>query len=500
MRVAGYARVSTADQAREGYSIPAQRDRLIAFCQAQGWAIVEIYQDEGWSGAKLDRPALNRLRRDAKAGKLDLVLAWKTDRLTRKVGHLAALIDELDRSGIAFRSVTEPFDTSHAAGRAFMQMLGVFAELERENIRERSKLGIRKRVESGYLHGRPAPIGYRSGGGGVWEIIPEEAAVVRWMVHQYLAGRGATRLAQALKSGAVDGLSSQVIRDHFGRPALNSVESRIRWIVRNPVYAGYAPLGDELHPGRHGAIIDRATWAKLQDVIDHRQATPNRSHTSQYLLSHRVWCGECGSPMYGRREPRRGHEGLYREYYICGGGSHFGGRAAACGNWGVDREHAEREALAALSQLAATGLPPAREDPALDEMQQRRKQAAAALDGLERRRRKLFRVLEEAPDLEEDLLARVRELSEEQRGLAADLAAAERDLRLGGASVSPEEVAALLRDIPQILEAADPDQVRELLRVFVRRVIVHPRGHVHGGKRVCPRLVPKLVTVEFHPL
>jgi site-specific DNA recombinase len=500
VQVAIYARVSTDEQAREGFSIPAQRDRLLAFCVAQGWTVADIYQDEGWSGAKLDRPALARLRKDAQAKRFDVVLAWKVDRLTRKVGHLAALIDELDHLGVAFRSVTEPFDTSHAAGRAFMQMLGVFAELERENIRERSKLGIRKRVESGYIHGRPAPIGYRNVAKGVWEVVPEEATVVQWIAGQYLAGRGALKLAQTLKSGAVDGLSSQVIQEQFGGPALNSVVDRIRWIVRNPVYAGYAPLGEELHPGRHEAIIDPAAWSRLQDLIDRRQRTPNRAHTSRYLLSQRVWCAECGSPMYGRREPGRGGKRPYREYYVCGHGSSGMGVAAPCGNWGIDRERAENEALGALRQLAVTGLPAVVEDSALDELQRRRGQVVSALDGLERRRRKLFRALEEAPDLEDELLSRMRELSDEQRRLSADLAAVERELRSGGASVSPEEVAALLRDIPRVLDAADPDQVREILRVFVRRVIVHPRGHVRGGRRCDPKQAPKAVTVEFYSL
>jgi site-specific DNA recombinase len=495
-----YCRVSTDEQAREGFSVAAQRDRLLAFCQAQGWAVADIYQDEGWSGAKLDRPALARLREDARQKRFDVVLVWKVDRFSRKVANLATLVDELDRNGVAFRSVTEPFDTTHAAGRAFLQMLGVFAELERENIRERAKLGIRKRVESGLLHGRPAPIGYRNTARGVWEIVPEEAAVVRWIVDQYLAGRGALRVAQQLKSGQVEGLSSQVIQEQFGAPKLTSVVDRIRWIVTNPVYAGYAPLGDELHPGRHEAIIDQEAWSRLQDVIERRRPMPHRSHTSHYLLSHRIYCGECGSPMYGRREPPRRPEGRWREYYVCSHSSCVQGRAGRCGNWGIDRERAESEVVAALRRLALTGLPPARENPALDELQQRRRQMAAALDGVERRRRNLFRALEEAPDLEEDVLGRLRELSDEQRRLTTDLAAIEREIRSGGASVSPEEVAALLQDIPRILEAADPDQLRELVRIFVRRVIVHPRGYRRGGRRLDPKQVPKQVTVEFHPL
>lgn len=130
---------------------------------------------------------------------------------------------------MAFRSVTEPFDTSHAAGRAFMQIPGVFAELERENIRERSKMGIPR-----------------------WSRRPTAGAGPQ----ERPCGRG---------------LSPQVIREQFGAPTLSSVVDRIRWIVHNPVYAG-----------RHEAIIDPVTWFKLQDLIEQRQRTPNRSHTSRY--------------------------------------------------------------------------------------------------------------------------------------------------------------------------------------------------------------------------
>jgi len=131
--VALYLRVSTEEQAREGFSIPAQRERLPAFATAQDWTVVEIYSDEGVSGAKLERPCLSRLRTDAEAKKFDLVLVWKVGRLSRKVGQLASLVEELDRYGISLRSVTEPFDTSHAAGRVHADARGVCGTRAREH-------------------------------------------------------------------------------------------------------------------------------------------------------------------------------------------------------------------------------------------------------------------------------------------------------------------------------------------------------------------------------
>lgn len=498
-----YLRVSTDEQAREGYSIAAQRDRLIAFCQAQGWTVADIYSDEGYSGTLLDRPALSRLRQDAAAGRVNMVLVWKVDRLSRKVAHLAAIVEELDRHKVSFRSVTEPFDTSHAAGRAFMQMLGVFAELERENIRERSKMGIRKRVESGLIHGRPPMIGYRNTEKGVWEVVPEEAQVIRWIYDQYLAGRGALWIAQRLKEGQPD-LPADVLAAQFGHIGVRSLVDRLRWIIHNPIYAGYAPIGEDRYPGRHKAIVEQTTWHKVQELIEQRKPLGNRSKSSRYALSGRAVCGACGGQMYGYRQPNR-YEATaaarpFREYYVCKNSSQMKGASRSCDNWGVDRGYVESQVLDALRRFALDGLEESAAavlDPGGDELRQRKRDITAALAGLERRQRNLYRVLEEAPDLDQSVLARVRALSEEQKRLAEQLASVDRELRAGGSGLSREETAALLADVPRLLDEADPDRLRELVRTFVRRVVVHPRD---STGRVDPKSNPKQITVEFWPL
>jgi site-specific DNA recombinase len=460
-----YARVSTDEQAREGYSIGAQRDRLLAFCRAQGWDVTGIYIDDGHSGAKLDRPALNRLRDDARARIFDLVLVWKVHRMSRKVAHLATLVDEFDCVGVAFRSVTEPFDTSHAAGRAFMQMLGVFAELERENIRERSILGIRKRVEQGFVHGRPTMLGYRFVEKGKIEVDPASAAVVRWIFQQYLSGVGTLRIAQQLIGGVTD-LQTDVLYREFKHVSPHSVRDRISWIIKNPIYAGYAAIGDDLYAGRHEAIIDPATWQRAQAQIQSRQSLPNRAHASRYLLTGRIVCGQCGAPMFGYRQPNRSpetrHIRPYYEYYCCRGNSCFQGRSKTCDNWGVKREQADEAALNALRGLALEGVdgrstPSPPEDPVINDLSRRRQQIQASLGQAEKRQRNLFRAIEEAPDLDEAVLQRVRELAEEQKQLTLELAGVERALRNGGHVLSRAEVESLLRDVPRILDAAGHD-------------------------------------------
>jgi site-specific DNA recombinase len=129
VRVAIYVRRST-DEEHQPFSIEAQDSRLRAYVKSQpGWSLVARFEDDA-SGAKLDRPGLDKALAAARAGRFDVLLVYRVDRFTRRIRDLVTLLDELDRAGVVFRSATEPFDTSTPAGRMLVQMLGVFAEFE----------------------------------------------------------------------------------------------------------------------------------------------------------------------------------------------------------------------------------------------------------------------------------------------------------------------------------------------------------------------------------
>lgn len=457
-----------------------------------------IYADEGASGAKLDRPQLARLREDIQTGRVNLVLVWKVDRLSRRVSHLAQLVDEFDRHGCAFRSVTEPFDTGHAAGRAFMQMLAVFAEFEREMIRERTRQGIHQRVKAGHIHGRPKTLGYIAPGNGqVWQTDPREAGVVRWIYGQYLAGVGSLRIGQALREGGPD-LPADILQAEFGHLSAHSVAERVRWILQNPIYAGYTTLDRDLLPGRHEAIILPTDWQRVQDLFATRQGLGPRGKTSPYILSGLVHCGACGSRMWGRKQDtfprgqrrpktarqRAPKERFYR-FYVCGRSTLHLGRQKTCTNWGINADRVESEVLAVLRQLAAdpeiaaASLP----DQEPQDEQQPLQRLRADLSALRRRQQNLLATIERAPDLEETILDRFRELADEQRRLQQEIAAEEG--RLPRSPASREDLAALLRHVGTVLDHANPDQVREMVRVFVRRIVVMP---------------DKQVKIELYPL
>lgn len=163
MKVAIYVRVSTLEQVKSGYSIQEQQDRLEAYCKSRDWEIYKTYVDPGFSGADLERPGIRQMVNDGIDKKYNTVLVYKLDRLSRSQKDTLLLIEEVfNKNDISFVSLSENFDTSTSFGRAMIGMLSVFAQLERENIRERLEMGRVARAKEGYYHGggNYEPLGY----------------------------------------------------------------------------------------------------------------------------------------------------------------------------------------------------------------------------------------------------------------------------------------------------------------------------------------------------
>ena len=160
-RAVGYVRVSTDEQVTEGQSLDNQTARIRAYAESQGWNLTEVYTEEGVSGKTIDRPELSRMLADIEAGQTDIVLVYKVDRLTRKQKDLWHLLEDVfDANSVGFKSVIEPFDTTTAQGKAFLGMLAVFAQLERDTIAERTKDTLANKKRNGEWTGR-VPYGYQ---------------------------------------------------------------------------------------------------------------------------------------------------------------------------------------------------------------------------------------------------------------------------------------------------------------------------------------------------
>lgn len=255
-RVALYTRVSTEDQAKEGFSLDAQLERLRYYAKAQGWEVAGEYVDEGHSGRTTKRPKYTQMM--AERASWDTLLVLKMDRIHRNSRNFMAMMDELRKDRKEFASVMESLDTSTAMGRFVMDIIQRIAQLESEQIGERVYIGMEQKARTrGGSLGREAPFGYRYNADRVLEPVPEERPFIEELFQGYLAGAGLQELANGLASAGV-----KPRRDGVWRPL------SVKRILTNPVYAGALRWDDEVQVGVHAAIVDPKTFDAVQDRIN----------------------------------------------------------------------------------------------------------------------------------------------------------------------------------------------------------------------------------------
>ena len=300
LKAAIYVRVSTEEQATEGYSIEAQKEKLIAFCKSQDWQVYDIYADEGFSAKDLNRPAIQRLIQDAKNKCFDIVVFYKLDRLSRSLKDLTSLIDIFEKVNIKIKSLTEPFDTTAPVGKLMLNMLGSFAQFEREIIGERTRLGLEKAFKQGKWVTVP-PFGYKVKNGKL--VIDEiEASIIKRIVKLFLKENlGVKEIVRRLNK-------EDKISRRKGRWSKNSVWN----ILKNPVYCGYAKWHNEVIKRNHKPMISKETFDRIQMRLAEKNKIPSRINTTVSFLLGMVKCGICNSKLI----PARGKQ--YR-YYACTG-------------------------------------------------------------------------------------------------------------------------------------------------------------------------------------
>jgi site-specific DNA recombinase len=308
-RVGLYIRVSTQEQAQEGYSIDAQTDRLTNFCKAKDWTVYKVYTDPGYSGSNMIRPALEQIISDIEQHNIDCVLVYKLDRLSRSQKDTLFLIEDVFlKNKVEFVSVNENFDTSTPFGRATIGMLSVFAQLEREQIKERSLMGRTERAKNGYWHGGGhMPFGYDYING---ELIINEfqAMQVKEAYEMFLNDVSIYQITTALsaKYGTI------------------KHESTVRSILTTPLYGGIIHWHDQNYKGKHQEIIDMETFNKVQQKYNSRKWQRKSTHPATRvfqcttLLGGLLFCGNCGARYFSKGNySGHGAKKKYYPYYYC---------------------------------------------------------------------------------------------------------------------------------------------------------------------------------------
>jgi len=297
MRAALYMRVSTQEQV-ENYSIEAQRERLEAYCKSKGWTVYNTYTDGGYSGANMDRPALQQMLSDLP--NIDVVVVYRLDRLSRSQRDTLTLIEDYFlKANVDFVSITETLDTSTPFGKAMIGILSVFAQLERETITERMRLGQIKRAEEGLaaMGGDYDPAGYARRDGRLI-VKPDEAEHIRTAFDLYEQLLSITKVQRELKR-----LGYSVWRFR-----------RYRDILANKLYCGYVRYAGQYYRGQHDPIISEEQFERVQALLS-RHRGHNAHKAKQSLFSGLIRCGWCGEP-YVSYHTSKSKYGVYR-YYIC---------------------------------------------------------------------------------------------------------------------------------------------------------------------------------------
>ena len=298
--VAIYVRVSTQEQAKEGYSIAEQTERLQKYAEAHGWTVYKVYTDAGYSGANMQRPALQDLMSDIRSRKIDKVLVYKLDRLSRSQKDTLKLIeDDFLKSGTDFESMTERLDTGTAHGRAMIGILAAFAQLEREMIKERMSMGIDARIKEGKWRGAIVPFGYDYDPAQNKLVINEyQATIVQYIFKLFAEGRSISSISTDLQTK--------------GYAIINNAS--LRYILSNKTYCGYMRRKDSWINGLHEAIIDEETYNAAQEIL---QSNKRRSVNNIYtLLSGLLICGKCGAKYSKCKtgDKKHGYKYLYGCY------------------------------------------------------------------------------------------------------------------------------------------------------------------------------------------
>ncbi len=270
LRCAVYTRKSTEEGLEQAFnSLDAQREACVAYIESQrheGWTLVpEYYDDGGYSGGSMDRPALKQLMADVAASKVDTIVVYKVDRLTRSLADFAKIVEVLDKAGASFVSVTQAFNTTTSMGRLTLNVLLSFAQFEREVTGERIRDKVAASKAKGMWMGGPVPLGYDLKDRKL--VINEaEAAIVRRIFTRYCELRSIGDLVAEL---ARDGVKTKVRPYKDGRTVggIPFTKGPIAYLLQNRTYTGEVTHKGKVYPGEHEALIDLAFWEQAQAIM-----------------------------------------------------------------------------------------------------------------------------------------------------------------------------------------------------------------------------------------
>jgi site-specific DNA recombinase len=494
VRCAIYTRKSTEEGLEQEFnSLDAQRESGEAFIcsqQHEGWqCLPDCYDDGGFTGGNMDRPALRRLLADIEAGKIDCVVVYKVDRLSRSLLDFARMMEVFDRHHAAFVAVTQQFNTATSMGRLVMNVLLSFAQFEREIISERTRDKIAAARRKGKWAGGHPLLGYDIDPQRFKLIVnQDEARRVRTIFELYLEHQALIPVVQELgrRRWLNKRWTTRRGRERGGKPF---TKTNLHKLLTNVAYTGKIKYKDEVHDGEHAAIVDAAIWQRVQALLGRNGRAGGALVRNKYgaLLKGILRCTSCNCAMC----PSHTVKGSKRyRYYVCSSAQKWGWNT--CPSKSIPAAEIERFVV---DQIKCIG-----RDPALlnETLAAARTQARAGIADLEAERRGLARELgrwnaevaklavQPAHNANGTVVSRLADLHERIRDAERRTTEInEQVIALGRTIVDEREVTLALSAFDPVWEALTPREQARIVQLLVERVEYDGRA--------------SKVSIRFHP-
>lgn len=481
--VGGYIRVSTERQV-EGYSVEGQITQIEQYCQFNSYELVDIYADRGISGKSMNRPELQRMLNDAKNGKLDCVMVYKTNRLARNTSDLLTIVEELHRQNVEFFSLSERMEVKNSTGKLMLQILASFSEFERNTILENIYTGQRQRALEGYYQGN-LPLGYNNIPDNKKELMinQHEANIVKYIFESYAKGHGYRKIANALNH-----------KGYVTKKGNPFSISAVTYILSNPFYIGkiqfakYKDWNDKrrkglndkpvIAEGKHTPIISQSLWDKVQARKKQVSEKPQVHGKGTNILTGLISCPQCSAPMAASNTTNTLKDGTKKRirYYSCSNFRNKGSKVCSANS--VRADVIEKYVMDQILEIVKS-------DKVLKQVVERVNQEnqvdVAALnhdiaykqqqfDEISTKLKNLIQTIEDNPDLTSALKPTIHQYETQLNDITNQINQLKHQQNQEKPFYDTKQIAALLQRIFQNIESMDKSQLKALYLTVIDRI------------------------------
>lgn len=481
--VGGYIRVSTERQV-EGYSIEGQITQIEQYCHFNGYELVDIYADRGISGKSMNRPELQRMLNDAKNGKLDCVMVYKTNRLARNTSDLLTIVEELHRQNVEFFNLSERMEVKNSTGKLMLQILASFSEFERNTILENIYTGQHQRALEGYYQGN-LPLGYNNIPDNKKELMinQHEANIVKYIFESYAKGHGYRKIANALNH-----------KGYVTKKGNPFSISAVTYILSNPFYIGkiqfakYKDWNDKrrkglndkpvIAEGKHTPIISQDLWDKVQARKKQVSEKPQVHGKGTNILTGIISCPQCSAPMAASNTTNTLKDGTKKRirYYSCSNFRNKGSKVCSANS--VRADVIEKYVMDQILEIVKS-------DKVIKQVVERVNQEnqvdVAALnhdiaykqqqfDEINTKLKNLVQTIEDNPDLTSALKPTIHQYETQLNDITNQMNQLKHQQNQEKPSYDTKQIAALLQRIFQNIESMDKSQLKALYLTVIDRI------------------------------